>query len=111
MVESKLKIAFKNYYKSLYGRLPSAEMLDSFQSFALGKNSDKVMAESVCGVSLDGIVSNRIAFRHQYEFVYDVVPTEEQLDVFIAFRIGALKNDKLLVEICAKINQGGQPVL
>ena len=108
MVDTKIKIAFKNYFKSLYGRLPSAEQLFAFQSYLLGKDDDRQKVEDVCGISLDGIETKRMAFKYQYEFVYDSIPTEEQLDVFIAFRLGVLKNHVILNDVCAKNKHGVQ---
>lgn len=111
MYNDKLKIAFKNYSKTILGRTLNAEELDVFSNYMLGKDNVTQKFESVCGVGFDGIKTNRTAFKYQYEFVYDCSPTEEQLDVFIAFRIGVLKNDKLLNEVCAKKPQFIQPNL
>lgn len=109
MVEDKLKTAFKNYFKSLYGKSISGERLDIYTKFMLEKELNALQVESKCGFMFDGNMTNRKAFRYQYEFVYDKVPSEEQLDVFIAFRLGALKDYKILNEVCANNIQQGQP--
>lgn len=111
MVEDKLKTAFKNYFKSLYDKSISGERLDLYIKFMLGKELNALQVESKCGFIFDGNMTNREAFRYQYEFVYDSIPTEEQLDVFIAYRVGILKNDKLLNEVCSKNAQDIQPSL
>lgn len=109
MVDVKLKTAFKNHFKSLYGKVINGEKLDLYVDFMLGKEINALMVESTCGFIFDGNITSREAFRYQYEFVYDEVPSEEQLDVFIAFRLGVLKNIKLLNDVCAKKTQPSQP--
>lgn len=110
-MDKRLSLQFKNYFKAKYGKTLSQEQLTLYQSFMLGKESDLLKVEEICGFLFDGQLTNREAFRYQYEFVYDAVPSEDQLDVFIAFRLGILKNIKILNEVCAKTKQSEQPGL
>lgn len=102
MIEKNLRSAFQKYYKSCYGKLLSQKQLEHFINFMLGKNVDVRDIEKELGIVFDGFITNREAFAYQYQFVYDTIPTEEQLDVFISFRLGILKNEKILNEVCAK---------
>lgn len=111
MGDNKLKTAFRNHFKAAFGKAPTQEQVIRYQNYILGKEDDLKSVEKVCGVSLAGKFANRTAYRYQYEFVYDSIPTEEQLDVFIAYRVGILKNDKLLNEVCSKNAQDIQPSL
>ena len=102
MIQKNLKIAFQKYFKSCYGKILTQKQLELFQNFMLGKNVDIQILETELGIGFDLLITNREAFAYQYQFVYDVIPTEEQLDVFISFRLGILKNEKMLNDICAK---------
>ena len=106
-----LKTAYRRHFKNKYGKLLLADNVDVYMNYMLGKNLDLGFVSNSCDVFISESPSNRSAFSYQFEFVYDCRPTDEQLDVFISFRNGIIKDSKLLSDVCSlKNNTQSEPL-
>ena len=105
MINKKFDLAFIKYFKSIYGKTLQLSKLEIYQRFLLGKDHDVLKVEKSCDISYEGYFTNREAYKYQYEFIYATEPSEEQLDVFIAYSIGVLKDTNFLTEMCKRENK------
>ena len=98
-VKKYLKDSYSKQFEIYYGRKPTQEQLNVYESFFLRKTDDAKKVGEVCQIPFDEKFSSRDVFRRNFKVIFDFEPSSEQLDVFISYRLGVISDLAVIWEV------------